>query len=75
MGDVNLPAHFDGERILLDEPFNLEPDAKLLITIISAMESEHDDWLRLSQRRLEDAYGDDEPEYTLDNLKTANLTT
>lgn len=72
MGDITIPAHFDGKHIFLDEPFDLEPDAKLLITVISATEKEREDWPSLSHRRLEDAYGRDEPEYTLDALKTLN---
>jgi hypothetical protein len=72
MGDVTLPAHFDGERILLDQPFDLKPNSKLFVTVVSATETEREDWLRLSQSRLEDAYGNDEPEYSLDDLKKVN---
>jgi len=35
MNTISIPAHFDGERILLDEPVELERDAKLLITVLS----------------------------------------
>ena len=31
---IAVPAHFDGERICLDEPFELEPNAKLIVTIL-----------------------------------------
>ena len=31
---IAVPAHFDGERICLDEPFDLEPNAKLIVTIL-----------------------------------------
>lgn len=30
-----IPAHFDGERILLDEPVELEPNTKLTVTVLS----------------------------------------
>jgi hypothetical protein len=62
---VTLPAHFDGERICLDEPFDLETDAKLIVTILPKQESdnEHEAWLLLSGQRLEDAYGENEPEW------------
>ncbi len=30
-----IAAHFDGERILLDEPVELEPDTKLTVTVLS----------------------------------------
>ncbi|MDI6792129.1 MAG: hypothetical protein QME81_04590 [bacterium] len=35
-------------------------------------DNEHGAWLRLSGQRLEDAYGEDEPEYSLDLLKEVN---
>ncbi len=34
MSTINLKAHFDGNKILLDEPFNLEPDTKLIVTVL-----------------------------------------
>ena len=69
-----LPAHFDGMRICLDEPFDLEPDLKLIVTILPGQESdnEHEAWLLLSGQRLEDAYGENEPEYSSDLLKEVN---
>ena len=30
-----IAAHFDGERILLDDPVELERDAKLIVTVLS----------------------------------------
>ena len=51
---IALPAHFDGERICLDEPFDLEPDTKLIVTILPKQEtaSEYEAWLLLSGQRL-----------------------
>jgi len=71
---IALLAHFDGERICLDEPFDLEPNTKLIVTVLPKQEpdSEHEGWLILSGQRLEDAYGEDEPEYSLDLLKEVN---
>ena len=34
MGKVTLRAHFDGRQILLDEPFELEPDTELIVTVL-----------------------------------------
>ena len=34
MSNVSIPAHFDGERILLDEPIELEPNTKLIVTVL-----------------------------------------
>jgi len=30
---ITLSAHYDGERICLDEEFELEPNSKLIVTI------------------------------------------
>ena len=71
---IAVPAHFDGERICLDEPFDLEPNAKLIVTILPRRESdgEHAAWSRLSGQRLKDAYGKNEPEYSAGLLKEVN---
>ena len=72
MNTIVIPAHFDGERILLDEPVELEPDTKLLVTILPKHDRERDAWLRLSRESLEGAYGKDEQDYTLDSITEAN---
>ncbi len=72
MSQVSIPAHFDGKHILLDEPVELEPDAKLIVTVLSRLDGEHEAWLRLSRQRLEDAYGENEEEYPLDLIKEGN---
>lgn len=72
--EKTLRAHFDGSQILLDEPYELEPDTKLIVTVLPKDNSnaEHEAWLHLSMKKLEDAYADDEPEYSLDLIKEAN---
>ena len=73
METVNLRAHFDGKQILLDEPFELEPNTELMITILpKPLDDEREDWARLALENLERAYGDNEPEYSLDLIKEAN---
>ena len=73
MENVILRAHFDGKHILLDEPFELEPNTELVIMIIpKSLHEERKDWAQLSLESLEQAYGDDEPEYSLDLIKEAN---
>ena len=69
-----LRAHFDGEHIRLDEPGDLEPNTQLLVTILQEQpfEDEHEVWLRLSRRGLENAYGENEVEYSLDLIKEPN---
>ena len=72
METVSVSAHFDGQRIVLDEPFELEPNARLTITILPKQDGERESWLCLSGSRLEDAYGEDEEDYSLDLIKEAN---
>jgi hypothetical protein len=52
----------------------LEPDAQLLIVVLPqrADDGEHEDWAHLSRRALENAYADDEPDYSLDAIKEPN---
>ncbi|MBC7797962.1 MAG: hypothetical protein H7Z37_13905 [Pyrinomonadaceae bacterium] len=69
---VTLHAHFDGKQILLDEPYELVPNTKLIVSLIELKNEERDDWTRFSLANLERAYGDDEPEYPLDLIKEPN---
>jgi hypothetical protein len=73
MPSITLRAHFNGNQVVLDEPFSLERDAKLLVTVLSTdKDEEREDWLGLSAQGLESAYGDDEPEYSLERLISVN---
>lgn len=70
MDTITIPAHFDGEHILLDRPYLLEADAKLLVSVLP--DEEREAWLNVSARRLADAYGDVEPEYPLSAIREMN---
>ena len=73
METVTLRAHFDGKQILLDEPFELEPNTELIVTVVpSASDEDRDAWTRFALSSLARAYGDDEPEYSRDQIKEAN---
>jgi len=65
MKTVTLTAHFDGEHIQLDEPFELPSDARLLVTIVpqGSLDSERAAWYSLAKAGLARAYADDEPDY------------
>lgn len=69
---VTLQAHFDGNHILLDEPYDLEPNTKLVVSVIQMHNGEREDWTLLSLTNMDRAYGNDEPEYSLDLIKEAN---
>ena len=50
MSAVTLKAHFDGTSIQLDEPYELPPNAELLVTVLApATDAEASDWLALSR--------------------------
>ncbi|MEZ4525419.1 MAG: hypothetical protein R2941_05800 [Desulfobacterales bacterium] len=34
MNTISIPAHYDGERILLDTPFDLKTDMQLVVMVI-----------------------------------------
>ena len=74
MSPVTIRAHFDGQHIRLDEPCQLEPDAQLLIVVLSKQpdDGEREDWARLSRQALANAYAEDEPDYSLDAIKEPN---
>jgi hypothetical protein len=74
MSPRTIRAHFDGQHIRLDEPCQLEPNAQLLIVVLPKQpdDGEREDWTRLSQQGLEQAYAEDEPEYSLDAIKKPN---
>jgi len=65
---ITLPAHFDGDRILLDEPFELKRNTPLMVTVLGTEGGEDDAWRDLAASTLASAYGNDEPEYTLDDV-------
>ncbi|WP_242482289.1 hypothetical protein [Thiocystis violacea] len=70
MPSITLNAHFDGQSIILDEPFQLPRNARLLVTVMPpSMDAERETWADLAVTGLAHAYGDDEPEYTLMDVR------
>ena len=75
MTTVTLRAHYDGEHIVLDEPFEIPTNAPLAVTVLAPDSSAHDrereraSWAALSAWSLARAYGEDEPEYTVADLR------
>lgn len=69
---ITLQAHFDGKQIILDEPYELAPNTKLVVNVIQMQDEEREDWTRFSLANLERASGNDEPEYSLDLIREAN---
>jgi len=72
MTTVSVSAYFDGERIRLDEPLELSPNTKLIVTVLPKDDGEREAWMALSGDRLADAYGESEEEYSADSIREAN---
>jgi hypothetical protein len=66
MPAISLRAHFDGQKIQLDEPYELPTGAPLLITVLSTavVDTALVGWADLAANGLARAYGDSEPEYS-----------
>lgn len=71
MTSKTINAHFDGKQIVLDESVELNPNMKIVVTILSE-DDEREDWRLAAMQSLARAYGDDEPEYGLDSIKEWN---
>jgi hypothetical protein len=71
---VTLRAHFDGQYIRLDEPFDLEPDTALIVTVLPAEAAADEDgaWALLARQGLASAYSADEVEYPASAIKEPN---
>jgi len=63
---ISLKAHYEGQAIHLDEPFDLPEGAQLIVTVLEgpAPAGERAGWHDLSAHGLARAYGDNEPEYS-----------
>ena len=69
MPTVALKAHFNGEHIVLDEPFDLPPHSPLIVTLLPEPDTERADWEALAVESLARAYGPSEPDYSLNDIK------
>ena len=72
MENITLHAHYDGSQIQLDEPYELQPDTKLLVTVIPPDAADDAAWTKFSQQRLAASYSDAEPEYSLNMVREPN---
>ena len=72
MKTVSVTARFDGKHIQLDEPLDLEPNTRLMVTVLPGQDAEREEWLQLSLQGLARAYADDEGSYDLSDVKIPN---
>jgi hypothetical protein len=70
MPAVTLKAHFNGKRIVLDEPYDLPPNSALMVVVMPKNEFTEDTrWHSLAASALSRAYGEDEPDYGATDVK------
>ena len=74
MKSITLRAHFDGQRICPDEPLNIAPNTRLLVTVVPVdqTDQERQEWLRLSLTGLSSAYAENEPDYPVSSVERFN---
>lgn len=65
---LTLEVIFDGDVFRPVKPVNLKPNTKMEIIIAD----ERAEWSDFASRQLNEAYGDDEPEYSLNLIKEKN---
>ncbi len=66
MSMVTLKAHYDGEKVCLDEPIELAPNTPVLVTIPQPDEDDpfRQEWFAQAKAVFARAYSDDEPDYS-----------
>ena len=70
MPSITLQAHYDGQTIQLDEPYELPPNARLLVTVVAPTpDAEREGWGRLGGEGLARAYTDSEPDYGPEDVR------
>ena len=70
MPSITLKSHYDGRSLLLDEPYELPTNAQTLVTVVTpAPGVERKQWTSLGGEGIARAYGDNEPEYSLDDVR------
>lgn len=68
MPAITVKAHYDGRTIQLDEPIELAPNARLLVTVLESTDEIGTDWRSLATAGLARAFSDDEPDYGPEDL-------
>ena len=67
---TTIPAHFDGKEIILDAPVKLEPNVRLLVTILDPSETQQG-WIETAMQAAVPAFArvwDNDEDAIYDNL-------
>ena len=65
MKPITIPAHFNGKHIVLDEPYPLNENTRLVVAILQEEQngSEQEDWYQTSAHYMAKLQ-EDEPDYS-----------
>ena len=62
----------DNTHLKLLQPIQLPRRTRIVIAVMQPNDDEHEVWLQTSAGQLSRAYGDEEPEYSLELVKRSN---
>ncbi len=66
---LSITGHFDGSHVLLDENVVLQQNARVIVTVLDDSDKDRQDFLHLAASGLALAYGPEEVEYSVDDIK------
>lgn len=71
MSAAVIKAHWDGEHVVLDDPADIPPNARLIVTVLSADAVQaSDDWALAARLGIARAYSASEPDYSSSDVKS-----
>ena len=63
----------DSTHLELTSPIQVPRGSKVVISIVTPeIDKEHKQWVQMSLQSLQSAFGNDEPEYSLDSVSIPN---
>ena len=64
----------DATHLELSQPIQMRPHTKIMIAVLASDDilEEREAWFRFASEQFQAAYGEDEPEYTLDMIREPN---
>lgn len=71
MKTITITARFQRGQVVLDEPLDLPQNTRLMVTVLPEQDAELEGWEQFAGQSLELAYGEEEVEYSLADVKSA----
>ena len=64
----------DATHLELSQPIQIRPHTKIMIVVLASDDllDERETWFRFAAEQFQAAYGENEPEYTLDMIREPN---